>query len=53
MQDGVLKCYGGDGMMDHLFSLCISHGAKFEDTSFKHDKSSLIEDWDTDKCAYE
>jgi hypothetical protein len=49
----ILKAQGGDGMMDHLFSMCISHDVKFEDTSFKHDRDSLIENWDTDKCAYE
>ena len=40
-------------MMDHLFSMCISHEVKFEDTGFKHDRGSLIENWDTDHCAYE
>jgi hypothetical protein len=48
--NGILRAEGGDGMMDHLFSMCISHEVKFEDTGFNHDRGSLIENWDTDRC---
>ena len=53
VKGNVLQAKGGDGMMDHIYSLCSQYNAKFEDTSFPHDQSSLVEHWEKDNCAFD
>lgn len=48
----LLKAKAADGTLDYLFAKCLELSVQFEDESFPHDQTSLIQDWSSaDKCV--